>query len=62
MFDSPKIRELQSLVTSPNVGSAAVGDSNYETAYLVANQGTELRVRTVPQRSGSVRYAVDQMV
>lgn len=60
-FNAPTVKRLESLITSPNLGIATVGDSNHEATYLIASRGTEVQIRDVPQRRGGVKYAVDQV-
>ncbi|WP_143827955.1 hypothetical protein [Anaeromyxobacter sp. Fw109-5] len=57
----PMIEDVHSLAEDPGAGVAVHGDAQRERAYLVAPAGTEIVVRAIPQYSGEVRYAVDQM-
>lgn len=62
LFDSPNVQPMQSLLDAPDLGHVAVGDANHATAYLAASREVSIQVRSVPQRQGSVMYAVDQLV
>lgn len=46
----------------PDIGFSASGDWNRIDSYLVVKKSTILKIREVPQRSGEVKYAVDQMI
>ncbi len=60
LFDSPHIESLQSLLDDRNLGQVAVGSNNLAVSYLVAIREVAIEVRSVPQRNGGVKYAVDQ--
>jgi hypothetical protein len=60
LFDSPEIAPKQSLLNIPNLGAVGSGDPNHEPKYLIADSGQPLEGRTVPQRRGGIKYAIDQ--
>jgi len=61
LFDTAAVKRVESLRTIPTLGMATVGDSNHETTYLVADHGASVEIRSVPQRQGGVKYAIDQV-
>jgi hypothetical protein len=62
LFDSPECPVFDELLSLPNFGVAQVGDSNFEPTFLVLPKGTRVNVRTIPQRRGGTKYAVDQLI
>jgi len=62
LFDSPITVPMLSLLNAPTVGFVGAGDPNQSPTYLVADRGMLISARPVPQRSGGVKYAVDQGV
>jgi hypothetical protein len=62
LFDSEDCPVFDELLSLPHFGIAQTGDSNFEPTYLVLPKGTSVNVRTVPQRRGGTKYAVDQLV
>jgi hypothetical protein len=58
MFDTSEVMQRESIA---GLGCATSGDANHEPAYLVSARGVPIEVRPVPQRSGGVKYAVDQI-
>lgn len=61
LFDSPELEALQSLLTISGLGGLDVGDINQAEGYLIAPRDHPIVARSVPQRRGGVRYAVDQV-
>lgn len=61
LFDSPKVTSIESLLTSPDLGRLAVGDFVLAPRFLVVRREISINVEEVPQRRGSVKYAVDQL-
>jgi len=61
LFDSKNIPIYNSIFDSPNIGIAISGDWNRIDNYLVSKIKTSLNIREVPQRTGEIRFAVDQM-
>lgn len=61
LFDKPDCPVFDKLSSLPDFGVAHVGDSNLEPTFLVLPKGAKLHVRTVPQRRGGKKYAVDQL-
>lgn len=60
LFDSPSVEPIHSLLGTPNLGQLSVGDHNQGPCYLVATGDSSVVVRSVPQRRGETKYAVDQ--
>jgi hypothetical protein len=58
LFDVVQNREVT--LFGSNLGIAVSGDNNQEATYLVANRSECIQCRTVPQRSGDIKYAIDQ--
>lgn len=61
MHDSTNIPTYNSLFEVPNIGVAMSGDTNRINSYLIAKKPEKLIIRGVPQRTGKIKYAVDQM-
>ncbi len=61
LFDESERPVFQGFASVPELGRAQVGDSNLEPIFLVLLKGARLTVRTVPQRRGGTKYAVDQL-
>lgn len=60
LFDSAHVQTKDSLLSTPSLGIVKFGDLNHETRYLVANRDLPIQIRTVPQRRGGVKFALDQ--
>jgi len=60
LFDESERPIFHGFLSLPDLGVARAGDSNLEPTFLVLLQGSKLQVRTVPQRRGGIKYAVDQ--
>ncbi len=61
LFDSKEIVTYKSLIDDPYAGYARSGDWNDLDAYLVIPNDAKLHIRSVPQRKGGIKYAVDQL-
>src|ERR1022692_2747516 len=61
LFDGPDCPVFERLSLLPDFGVAQAGDSNLEPTFLVLPKGARLHVRTVRQRRGGNKYAVDQL-
>jgi hypothetical protein len=61
LFDSPEVVPMRSLLAGPGLGQLIVGDLNLAPGYLVASREIRIKVESVPQRRGGVKYAVDQL-
>jgi len=61
LFDESERPVFQGFASVPELGRAQVGDSNLEPIFLVVLKGATPKVRTVPQRRGGNKYAVDQL-
>ena len=60
MHDSEAVPTYSSLRDLPNVGYVTVGDWNRIDTYLISRVSSPVVIRTVPQRSRGVKYALDQ--
>ena len=61
LLDSSSIMPYNSIFDTPNLGITFSGDWNGIDRYLVLKKTTLLNVREVPQRTGEMKFAVDQM-
>jgi len=61
LFDSAEILSIHSLLRTPSLGIAEFADPNHETRYLVADRDWSIQIRTVPQRRGGAKFAIDQL-
>ncbi|MBI3143580.1 MAG: hypothetical protein HYZ16_12205 [Bacteroidetes bacterium] len=62
LMDSKNIPNYSSIFDTPNVGVALSGDWNRIDNYLVMKKETLLNIETVPQRTGGIKFAVDQQM
>jgi len=60
MFDTAAVEEYTTGAALPHLGVALNGDANHEAYYLVTPPEYEVLVRSVPQRRGGTKYAIDQ--
>lgn len=60
LFDERERPIFHSFSSLPALGIAQTGESVGEPTFLVMLEGDKLNVRTVPQRRGGTKYAVDQ--
>ena len=61
LFDSAEPRRTSSAIKL-GLGCASTGDMVTESCYLLLGAGVEPKVRPVPQRSGGVKFAIDQLL
>ena len=61
LLDTKNVKSYNSIFNVPNIGYTFVGDWNRIDSYLITKQEYSVNVRTVPQRKGNSKYAVDQM-
>ncbi len=61
LFDSRDILEFCRGSEIPELGMARSGNMNLESQYLVIERGSRVQVRSVPQRGGGTKYAIDQL-
>ena len=61
VFEQKQRRIIFSLNALDSLGIAETGDSNLEPSYLVSRRGSDIQVRTIPQRKGGTKFAVDQL-
>jgi hypothetical protein len=60
VFDSADVQSKHSLLGTPSIGTVRFADASNETRYLVAHRDLPIEIRTVPQRAGGVKFAIDQ--
>lgn len=58
-YDEPIV--CRSICDIENFGIASTGDQNLELTFLILERNRRINVRTVPQRRGGLKYAVDQL-
>jgi hypothetical protein len=61
LFDEPAPQVFNSLEEIPSPGRVESGDAVHLPQYLVLSAGTSVNVRSVPQRRGGTKYAIDQI-
>jgi len=61
LFESPQPIIIEAGARLPSLRLAAEGSSSSNPTYLVTAFGNAVNVRPVPQSTGDVRYAVDQL-
>ena len=61
LFDSKNIPTYNSLFEAHSIGVALSGDWNRVDNYLISPKSTSLNIREVPQKTGGMKFAVDQM-
>ncbi len=61
LLDNRNIPTYDSFLEIPNVGIATSGDGNRVDNYLIMPKSTSLNVRNIPQRTGDMKFAVDQL-
>lgn len=62
MFDTPEPTQFGSCLEIPALGTISVASANLASIYLMADVETLFAVRSVPQKKGGIRYAMDQRV
>ena len=60
LFDEHELRSFESLAGIDDIGIAISGDNIQCAGYLVSMPEDEIQIRTIPQRKGGIKYAVDQ--
>jgi hypothetical protein len=60
LFDEPTVELVETLLAIPEIGTAQVGDGIGCPSFLVATRPFVPAVRSVPQRRGGTKYAIDQ--
>ncbi len=61
LHDSRNIPTYNSILDTPNVGFVSSGDWNRVENYLIMKNTTPLNIREVPQRTGEMKFVIDQM-
>lgn len=61
LFETRNIPNYNSIFEVPSVGVTSSGDWNRIDSYIILKRTIPLNIRDVPQRTGGVKYAVDQM-
>ncbi len=62
LLDRRNVPAYNSLIDTPDVGLTHSGDWNRIDSYLVLKKQTQLNIRDVPQRNGTLKFAVDQLI
>ena len=62
LFDSPSPSTVLSGSSIPTLGDEASQSSALSATYLITAQGTPIHVRSVQQKAGGTKYAVDQLI
>ncbi|WP_347053511.1 hypothetical protein [Flavobacterium olei] len=62
LFDDTNIVKYNSLLDYKNLGNASFGSQGLNDCFLIVSSNKELKIRSVPQRKGGVKYAVDQLI
>jgi hypothetical protein len=62
MMDCKDIPNYSSIFDILNLGFTLSGDWNRIDNYLVIKKATSLNIREVPQKTGEVKFAVDQLI
>lgn len=61
LHDTRSIPTYNSIFDVPNVGFVSSGDWNRVDSFLVMKKSTPLNIREVPQRTGEMKFAIDQV-
>jgi len=61
LFDTAVAKTVEQLSSVAALGRAPSGNSIVEPRFLVVERGRAVRVRSVAQRTGGVKYAIDQL-
>jgi hypothetical protein len=61
LLDSKNVPKYNSILDVPNVGFSTSGDWNRIDSYLIIKKLTSLKIRDVQQRTGEIKFSVDQM-
>ena len=62
LFEKPQLQVYSSGANLPSLHLPAASQSHVCATYLVTPAALRVTVRSVPQRAGGVRYAVDQLM
>ena len=62
LFENNPSNLVPSLVSKSDIGIVQHGDWNHNQQYLILPKDEELKIRTVQQKNGGVKFAVDQMI
>lgn len=62
MHESENIIQYNSIYEIPNAGFTSSGDWNKIDSYLVVKKNTLLNIREIQQKTGAIKFAVDQMI
>jgi len=56
-----KVSKVSSVSVIEDCKEVEYGDWNFNKIYIILPKGKELKIREVPQRSGGIKYAIDQI-
>lgn len=62
LFVDDSVTRLPSLSGLQSLGVSNTGDPNTDATYMVVPSGAKVAIRTVPQRRGGVKFALDQLM
>jgi hypothetical protein len=62
MFDGEIVVRFSSSAEIPELGVASSSDQNQCATFLIVPGDSEIRVRSIQQRRGGTRYAIDQLM
>ena len=62
LLDDSNIPHFDSFLKFPNLGFVSNGDWNHIDGYLAIPYENNINIRDVPQKSGGMKYAVDQKI
>jgi hypothetical protein len=61
LFDNKSVPVYDSLFDTPDLGTTISGDWNRIDNYLILKRSIPINIREVPQRTGEIKFAVDQL-
>lgn len=61
LFDRDEPSEYESIFELPNLGCVSNGDWNQNPSYIIMPRSEIVKVRMIPQKSGGIKYAIDQL-
>jgi hypothetical protein len=61
LFDNKSIPTYYTVFDAPNIGFTLSGDWNSIDNYLISKKSTSINIREVAQRTGEMKFAIDQM-
>jgi hypothetical protein len=62
LLDDSNIPHYDSFLKFPNLGFVSNGDWNHIDSYLAIPCENDVKIRDIPQKSGGIKYAIDQKI